>query len=230
MNIFQVTATLKVQNTKQADHVWQLQFLYPTVHRTVWFQGPGVGPYSYHPRYLKTLNVMNNHHLLVFYWLNNPTRMTLFVGLRPALEGLLSQCTRARAKQEVKSRRRSRRDLTYCSHKPECIVTTNPSRAGLNHDYNMTFLISPHGCPYSPLKWRSSRSKREPFRVLPPLLRHVVPLSDGKLLSHNALVKGHCARDAIPWTFHIEVFKCDQDNSDTITRIGDDSVELLDSC
>ena len=56
------------------------------------------------------------------------------------------------------------------------------------------------------------------------------PLSDGKLLSYNAVVKGRCARDAIPWTFHIEVLKCGQDNSDTITRIGDDSVELLDSC
>ena len=63
-----------------------------------------------------------------------------------------------------------------------------------------------------------------------PIVTSRGTLSDGKLLSHNAVVKGRCARDAIPWTFHIEVFKCDQDNSDTITRIGDDSVELLDSC
>ena len=54
--------------------------------------------------------------------------------------------------------------------------------------------------------------------------------NDGRLLSHNAVVKGRCARDAIPWTFHIEVFKCGQDHFYTITRIGDDSVELLDSC
>ena len=80
-----------------------------------------------------------------------------------------------------------------------------------------------------PLKWRSSRSNLEPIRLLIPLLRHVAPLSDGKLLSDNAVVKGRCARDAIPWIFHIEVFKCSQDNSDTITRIGDDSVELLDN-
>ena len=71
----------------------------------------------------------------------------------------------------------------HCDNKPRQI--------GLNHNYNMTFLISPHGCPYSPLKWRSSRSKQEPFRVLLPLLLHVAPLSDGKLLSHNAVVKGH---------------------------------------
>ena len=96
----------------------------------------------------------------------------------------------------------------HCDNKPRQI--------GLNHNYNMTFLISPHGCPYSPLRWRSSRSKREPFRLLLPLLRHVAPLSDGILLSHNAVVKRRCARDAIPWTFHIEVFKCGQDNSDAI--------------
>ena len=63
-----------------------------------------------------------------------------------------------------------------------------------------------------------------------PIVTSRGTLSDGKLLSHNAVVKGRCARDAIPWTFRIEVFKCDQDNSDTITRIGDDSVELLDGC
>ena len=70
----------------------------------------------------------------------------------------------------------------HCDNKPRQI--------SLNHNYNMTFLISPHVCPYSPLKWRSSRSKREPFRVLLPLLRHMAPLSDGKLLSHNAVVQG----------------------------------------
>ena len=64
-----------------------------------------------------------------------------------------------------------------------------------------------------------------------PIVTSRGALSDGKLLSHNGVVKGRCARDAIPCqTFHIEVFKCGQDNSDTITRIGDDSVELLDSC
>ena len=54
----------------------------------------------------------------------------MFKGLRPVLEGF-SQCTRARAKQEVKSWGRSPRDLTYCSHKPECTGTTNPDRSVL---------------------------------------------------------------------------------------------------
>ena len=35
-------------------------------------------------------------------------------------------------------------------------------------------------------------------RATPIVTRHVAPLSDGKLLSHNAVVKGRCARDAIP--------------------------------
>ena len=36
-------------------------------------------------------------------------------------------CPNARGKQDVKSEGRSPRDLTYCSHKPECIGTTNPT-------------------------------------------------------------------------------------------------------
>ena len=43
-------------------------------------------------------------------------------GLRPILEGFVVQCTRARAKREVKS-------LTYCSQMPECIGTTKPDRS-----------------------------------------------------------------------------------------------------
>ena len=70
----------------------------------------------------------------------------------------------------------------------------------------MTFLISPQGCPYSPLKWRSSRSKREPFRVLLPLLRHVAPLSDGKLMSHNAVVKGRSV--LVTWYLEPFISKC----------------------
>ena len=159
---------------------------------------------------------------------SNSTSKAIIVGLRPALEGFVvtmheGACETGSPDSVAGGIWRTVRTS------PSALWQQTPTDR-FNHNYNMTFLISPHGCPYSPLKWRSSRSKREPFRVLLPLLRHVAPLSDGKLLPHNAVVKGRCARDAIPWTFHIEVFKCDQDNSDTITRIGDDSVELLDSC
>ena len=156
--------------------------------------------------------------------------VTLVVGLRPALEGFVVTMHEGACEtgSQIPTAQPEGFDVLFAQAQVHC--DNKPWQIGLNHNYNMTFLISPHGCPYSPLKWQSSRSKRQPFRVLLPLLRHVAPLSDGKLLSHNAVVKGRCARDAIPWTFHIEVFKCGQDNSDTITRIGDDSVELLDSC
>ena len=80
-----------------------------------------------------------------------------------------------------------------------------PRQIGLNHNYNMTFLISPHGCPYSQLKWRSSRSKREPFRMLLPLLRHVAPLATG-----NCCLKISSSRDAVLVTRYLEPFisKC----------------------
>ena len=154
----------------------------------------------------------------------------IIVGLRPALEGFVVTMHEGACEtgSQIPTAKPEGFDVLFAQARVHC--DNKPRQIGLNNNYNMTFLISPHGCPYSPLKWRSSRSKREPFRVLLTLLRHVAPLSYGKLLSHNAVVKGRCARDAIPWTFHIEVFKCGQDNSDTITRIGVDSVELLDSC
>ena len=144
----------------------------------------------------------------------------LFVGFRPALRGFVVTMHEGACEtgSQIPTALPEGFDVLYAQARVHC--DNKPRQIGLNHNYSMTFLITPHGCPYSPLKWRSSRSKREPFRMLLPLLRHVAPLSDGKLLSHNAVVKGRCARDAIPWTFHIEVFKCGQDDSDTITRIG----------
>ena len=91
-------------------------------------------------------------------------------------------------------------------------VRTSPSalwqqtrQIGLNHNYNMAFLISPHGCPYSPCKWRSSRSKREPFRMLLPLLGHVAPLATG-----NCCLTMPSSRDAVLVTRYLEPFtsKC----------------------
>ena len=48
-------------------------------------------------------------------------------------------------------------------------------------------------------------SKREPFPELLPLLRHVVPLNDGNCRLIIPVVKGRCARDALPHVFHIGV-------------------------
>ena len=60
-----------------------------------------------------------------------------------------------------------------------------PQHFSLNHHYNMTFSISPRECQYIPLEIRIWCSKREPFHVLLPLLRLVVPLNarDAALVS-----------------------------------------------
>ena len=50
-------------------------------------------------------------------------------------------------------------------------------------------------------------SKREPFRALFPLLRHVVPLNDGNCRLTIPVVKGRCAHEALPRAFNISVFK-----------------------
>ena len=43
--------------------------------------------------------------------------------------------------------------------------------------------------------------------MLLPLLRHVVSLNDGNGRLTIPIVKGRCARDALPHAFHIGVFK-----------------------
>ena len=45
-----------------------------------------------------------------------------------------------------------------------------------------------------------------------------------------SIVKGHCLHDALPHTFHINMFKCGKNNSTTIKHIYKESVNLIDSC
>ena len=57
--------------------------------------------------------------------------LNMFKGLRPVLGGGGGGCCCHNARGRVRNRKSnpegvSPRDLTYCSHKPECIVTTNP--------------------------------------------------------------------------------------------------------
>ena len=53
----------------------------------------------------------------------------IFKGLRPVLEGFV--VTMHEGACEIGSQIPRALDLTYCSHKPECIVTTNPDRSVL---------------------------------------------------------------------------------------------------
>ena len=112
----------------------------------------------------------------------------------------------------------SPRDLTYCSHKPECIGTTNPDRSVLitlilwhfqSHPVNVSNLhVKGHMC------W-----KREPFHALLPLLHHVVPLNGGNCRLTIPVVKGRCAREALSHAFNIGVLKYGQSNPITMKHI-----------
>ena len=58
-------------------------------------------------------------------------------------------------------------------------------------------------------------SKREPFHVLLPLLRHMVPLNNRNCRLTIPVVKGRCAREALPHALNIGVFKYHKSNSTT---------------
>ena len=91
-------------------------------------------PHHGYPKRL--VMVMNDHLTSLSFHVNQPSHSwnkdiskfdletwrsrswVWFMGLRPVLEFFLSHCMRGHAKQELK----------YCSHKPKCIVTTNPNR------------------------------------------------------------------------------------------------------
>ena len=88
----------------------------------------------------------------------------------------------------------------YCSRKPDCIVTTKPMN-GLNHDYNMNFLISRCECYYSPRKRRIWYSKRELFHAHLPFWGHMVHFNDGNCCLTIPVVKGHCACGAHTFNF-----------------------------
>ena len=112
--------------------------------------------------------------------------------------------------------------ITWKSN-PEAVKPTN-------HDFNMIFSISSRECYYSPLKIRIWCSTLEPFRVLPPLLRHVVPLNDGNCCLRMPVVKRRCARDALPHTSNIDRFKSFKNNSTTFKHIYNESAKIIEGC
>ena len=73
-------------------------------------------------------------------------------------------------------------------------------------------------------------SKGEPFHALLPLLRHVVPLNYGNCHLTIPVVKGRCAREALPHAFNIGVLKYDKSNPTTIKHIYNESENLNESC
>ena len=103
-------------------------------------------------------------------------------------------------------------------------MTTNPDRSvGLNHDYNMTFSISPLNVSILHLKYEDCA--RIESRVLLPLLRHVVPLNDGNCRLTIPVVKERCARDPLPQIFNSGVFKVVKTISTAIKHIYQESAK-----
>ena len=80
------------------------------------------------------------------------------------------------------------------------------------------------------LKGAYIRSKWEPFHALLPLLRHVVPLDDGNCRLTIPVVKGRCAREALPHAYNIGIFKYGKSYSTTIKYIYIESENLNESC
>ena len=79
----------------------------------------------------------------------------------------------ARKSQANKPTCKTGSQIPYCSHKPECIGTTNPDRSVLITILTWQF-------PFNPVNVSNLHVKGTFVRgSLFPLLRHVVPLNDG---------------------------------------------------
>ena len=117
---------------------------------------------------------------------------------------------------------------TYCSHKPECIGTTNPDRSVLITIITWHFQFHPVNVSNLRVKGAYVLEARAVSRA--PLLRHVVPLNDGNCRLTIPVVKGRCAREALPHAFNIGVFKYDKRNPTTIKHIYNESENFNGSC
>ena len=137
--------------------------------------------------------------------------------------GLLSQCKSARAKQKFKQ------DLTYRSHKSECIGTTNSDRSVLITIITWHFQFHPAKVSNLHEEGAYVLEARAVSRAL-PLLRHVVPLNDGNCRLTIPVVKGRRARDALPHVFHIGVFKFVKAIFTAIKHIYKEYANIIEDC
>ena len=86
--------------------------------------------------------------------------------------------------------------LVHCDNKSR--------RIGLNHDYNIAFLISPENVNFLHLKWVYAARSKSRFTCYSHY--YVMTLNDGYDRLTMPVVKRCCARDAPPDTFSIGVF------------------------
>ena len=84
--------------------------------------------------------------------------------------------------------------------------------------------------------WRTVRTSpcalwpQTPTNRLFTLLHHVVPLNDGNCRLIMPVVKGRCARDALPYTFDIDEFKSVYKHSTTIKHIYNKFANIPEDC
>ena len=116
----------------------------------------------------------------------------------------------------------SPRDLTYCSHKPECIETTNPERSVL-----ITIII--WMLVFSTQNTNIVLEARAVSRAT-PIITSLVPLHDGNCRLKIPVVKGRCACDALPHAVHIGVFKFVKTISTAIKHIYQESANIIEGC
>ena len=100
-----------------------------------------------------------------------------------------------------------------------------PVLEGFNHDYNMHLKCRPVN-----IQIRVLCSKREPFRVLLPLLRHAVPINNGNCHLTIPIVMGRCDGGALPHAFHIGVFKFVKTIFTKIKHIYKESANIIEGC
>ena len=110
----------------------------------------------------------------------------------------------------------SPKDLTYCSHKPECIVNTNHDRSVTIITWQFQF----HSVNVIIIQLKYDyRARCECRCAWYSDCYFTWCLLTTRIVASQYLVKGCCARDALSHSFDIDVFKTIERNSTTIKHI-----------
>ena len=124
----------------------------------------------------------------------------------------------------------SPKDLTYCSHKPKCIVTTNPDRSVLIIIITWHFQFLPVNVSILHLKYVYRARSESRFACYSHCCVTRYPLNIGNSRLTMPVGKGRCARDELPHAFHIGVFKFVFTISSTIKHIYKQSANIIEGC
>ena len=121
----------------------------------------------------------------------------------------------------------SPRDLTYCSHKPECIVTTNPDRSVLITIITWHFRFRPVNVSILHLKYDYRARSESRFACYSHCYVTWYPLTTG-------IVASQCpsARDAVLVTRYLTPFilACLNSISTAIKHVYKESANIIEGC